>query len=163
MVTRDSEPVPTNAKRFSSQRPRKSGPRPASPLSYFTDDEPTGPRGKNKDDLANKAESRWPSRTRVVYKDGIKLRQQNPVIRTIIAETIQRCEVHMISVDAFPETGQRVEFRYTVAKQAIKALYLEMGGNTGYQDAFNRAREDTDFVQRLGELVCLVLSLRTFY
>lgn len=163
MVAQDSESVPRKQKPRSRQ-PWRNAPRTGSPLSYVSDDnELSGFSSKKKDDLANNAESRWPARIQIVYNDGIKLRQQNPVIRTIIAETIQHCEVHMISVDAFPETGQREGFRHTMTKQAIKALYLAMGGNTGYQDAFDRAREDTIFVQKIGELVCSVSLLQALY
>lgn len=114
---------------------------------------------KKKDDIANHTEQRWPPRIRVYYDNGIKLRQQNTVIRTVIAETIQRCEAHMVGVDAFPETARREEFWYNITKQAIKALHSSIGGDSGYQDVYDRARGDKNFVHKIGELVCSVYRL----
>lgn len=90
---------------------------------------------------------------RIVYNDGVKIRQQNNVIKTIIAETIHRCEHHMITIDAFPETGQHVEFRFAMAKGSIRSLRRGMRDDDNYEEAYHRARKDLDFVHSIGEVV----------
>jgi len=61
----------------------------------------------------------------------------------------------MITSNAFPETGQREEFRFRMVKQAVRSLHAEMKGNQDYKDAYNRAKRDTSFVHKIGELVSL--------
>lgn len=139
---------------------------PLSPPADSSDDDLPGvddlpvSRGKSKEQSAHDAELRWPLEVRILYDDGIKIRQQNPVIKTIIAETIHRCEVHMITKDAFPETGQREKFRYEIAKRAIKSLRMNMTPNGDYKEAYNRATKDTNFIHKLGEVVSSLLTLR---
>lgn len=126
-------------------------------MTLTSDEEEHGPWEflRTKDRVANEAELQWPTNIRIHYKEGIKIRIQKPVIKTIIAETIHRAEVHMLTEDAFPEAGRREEFRYTNAKQAIKALSTNLDASEDYKDAYSRAKKDSNFVHKLGELVSL--------
>ncbi len=60
----------------------------------------------------------------------------------------------MIVEDAFPEMGQREEFRRTMVKQAIKDLCQKVPSNDNFPAAYDRAQTEETFVQRLGEVVC---------
>lgn len=106
-----------------------------------------------KDQVANTAEEHWPSVLQVVYDNGLKVRQQNSVIKTIIAQVIQCCEYRMITQDAFPEMGQRGEFRDKMVKLAIKILCKKVVPNENFIAAYCRAKIDEDFVQVIGEVV----------
>jgi hypothetical protein len=137
-----------------SQGSRTSSIPTSSSLLDSSDDEPLVLQARNKDQAFNDAERHWPSKIRVVYNDGtVKIRQQNHVIKTIIAEAIHRCEHHMITVDAFPETGQREEFRLEMAKKAIKSLRARGKDNEDYKEAWHRAKKDGNFIHRIGEVV----------
>lgn len=113
----------------------------------------TGNRTKTRDQTANEVELRWPANIRVFYNEGIKIQQQTSVIKTIIAESIRYCEFHMITIDAFPETGQREKFRFSMAKRAVKSLRIEVKHNKSYQDAYDRAKVDPKFLHKIGEVV----------
>lgn len=115
-------------------------------------------KGKGKKDRVVIAEDNWPLVIQLVYEDGLKVRQQNPVIKTVIAEVIQCCELRMISKDAFPEMGKREEFRDKMVKLAIKLLCKKVVPNKNYIAAYHCARVDDIFVQRIGEVV-RILSL----
>lgn len=131
-----------------------SNPRLSGTLSdSSSDDASIGSRHKKKDRLANAAETQWPVRIRLFYDDGIKVRLQGSVIKTIITEAIRCCEREMITSNAFPETKQRDGFCYRMTKQAIRLLRAEMKDNQDYEDAYYCAKKDTTFVHRIGELV----------
>lgn len=122
-------------------------------VSLSRDGTSFGSHCKNNDQLANNAEKQWPARVRLVYNDGIQIRLQNSVIKTILAEANHCCGREMITRNAFPETGQLDEFRFRMAKRAIRLLYVEMKDSQAFEEAYYRAKKDTTFVQRIGELV----------
>lgn len=100
------------------------------------------------------AELQWPPGIRIIYIDGmIKIRRQSAVIKTIIAEAIHLGEVHLITCNAFPETGQRGDFRVSTAKRAIRGLCARLKHNRDYEEAYRRAKKDSSFVHKIGELV----------
>ncbi len=113
--------------------------------------------------VAATAESDWPVSIQVIYDNGnIKIRQQSPVIKALIAETTSRCEEHMVTVDAFPERGRRAEFRFNIAKEAIRDLSKRLKTDPEYEEAYRHAKLDPKFVRKIGELVCPPLSLCIF-
>lgn len=57
----------------------------------------------------------------------------------------------MIREDTFPETGQQEEFRYAMAKEAIKAL--KSGVSMDFREAYHHAKKDAAFVHKIREVV----------